>query len=240
MTDTRHSHPRKCDRTSDDGEVQRMWVQGACTSWGWPWILTPVRDEPCLHRVRRQMLLLREWASHAPAQSDSPHAPISSCLCFAPSRPPYHPPPSVRSSCHLPFACLASRPRDPRISESLGGMCDVPLMILWVYQVCHRTSDRPPPPPRGGGLQGAGEVWHRKDMDLWSVTNHKMKWRWGSSHLAAPVGKQHPREAHTNTRRQRRQRKFFQGAEADLHCDTMVHFRGAIPPPPPRGGTVTL
>ena len=28
------------------------------------------------------------------------------------------------------------------------------------------------------------------------------------------------------------------GAEADLHCDTMVQFCGAIPPPP-RGGTIT-
>ena len=38
-----------------------------------------------------------------------------------------------------------------------------------------------------------------------------------------------------NTRCQRRQRKFLQGAEADLHCDTMVQFCGATPPPP-RGG----
>ena len=35
-----------------------------------------------------------------------------------------------------------------------------------------------------------------------------------------------------NTRRQRRQRKFLQGAEADLHCDTMVQICGATPPPP--------
>ena len=43
-----------------------------------------------------------------------------------------------------------------------------------------------------------------------------------------------------NTRRQRRQRKCLQGAtgaEADLHCDTMVQFCGAPPPPPQRGGT---
>ena len=51
-----------------------------------------------------------------------------------------------------------------------------------------------------------------------------------------------------NTRRQRRRRKFLQGAEADLHCDTMVQICGAPPPPqggnrhfvippPPRGGT---
>ena len=34
-----------------------------------------------------------------------------------------------------------------------------------------------------------------------------------------------------NTRCRRRQRKFLQGADADLHCDTMVQFWGAIPPP---------
>ena len=33
--------------------------------------------------------------------------------------------------------------------------------------------------------------------------------------------------------------KFLQGAEADLHCDTMVQICGAVSPPP-RGGTVTL
>ena len=41
----------------------------------------------------------------------------------------------------------------------------------------------------------------------------------------------------------RRQRKFLQGTEADLHCDTMVQICGAAPPPPLaalRGGTVTL
>ena len=41
-----------------------------------------------------------------------------------------------------------------------------------------------------------------------------------------------------NTGHQRRQRKILQGAEADLHSDTMVQFCGAIPPPPV-GGTVT-
>ena len=38
-----------------------------------------------------------------------------------------------------------------------------------------------------------------------------------------------------NARRQRHQRKFLQGAdgaEVDLHCDTMVQFCGATPPPP--------
>ena len=49
-----------------------------------------------------------------------------------------------------------------------------------------------------------------------------------------------------NTRRRRRQRKFLQGDNADLHCDTMVQICGAVPPhfvtatpppPPPRGGT---
>ena len=37
----------------------------------------------------------------------------------------------------------------------------------------------------------------------------------------------------------RRQRKFLQGAEraeADLHCDAMVQFCGAIPPPPQGNG----
>ena len=38
-----------------------------------------------------------------------------------------------------------------------------------------------------------------------------------------------------NTRRQRRQRNSLQGAEADLHCETMVQFCGAIPPPPAKG-----
>ena len=41
-----------------------------------------------------------------------------------------------------------------------------------------------------------------------------------------------------NTRRRRRQRKFLQGAkgaEAELHCDTVVQFCGATPPPPPKG-----
>ena len=33
-----------------------------------------------------------------------------------------------------------------------------------------------------------------------------------------------------NTRRQRRQRKFLQGAESHFHCDTMVQFCGAFPP----------
>ena len=32
-----------------------------------------------------------------------------------------------------------------------------------------------------------------------------------------------------------RRRKLLQGAEADLHCDTVVQFCGA-PPPPLRGG----
>ena len=44
------------------------------------------------------------------------------------------------------------------------------------------------------------------------------------------------------TRRRRRQRKFFQGAEraeVDLHCDTMVQFCGATPPPPTGGETLT-
>jgi hypothetical protein len=35
-----------------------------------------------------------------------------------------------------------------------------------------------------------------------------------------------------NTRRRRRQSKFLQGAEADLHCDTMVHICGEPPLPP--------
>ena len=38
-----------------------------------------------------------------------------------------------------------------------------------------------------------------------------------------------------STRCQRRHRNVLQGAEADLHCDTMVQFCGAIPPSP-RGG----
>ena len=38
-------------------------------------------------------------------------------------------------------------------------------------------------------------------------------------------------------RHRRRQRKFLQGAEADLNCATMVQF--CVTPPPPRGGTVT-
>ena len=38
-----------------------------------------------------------------------------------------------------------------------------------------------------------------------------------------------------NTRRQRRQREFLQGAEADLHCDTTVQFCGVIPVPPQGG-----
>ena len=33
----------------------------------------------------------------------------------------------------------------------------------------------------------------------------------------------------------RRQRKFLQGAKADLHCDTMVQICGATPPPPMGG-----
>ena len=44
-----------------------------------------------------------------------------------------------------------------------------------------------------------------------------------------------------STRRRRPQRKLLQGAEgaeADLHCDTMVQICGAVPPT--RGGTVTL
>ena len=43
-------------------------------------------------------------------------------------------------------------------------------------------------------------------------------------------------ESIENTRRQRHQRKFLQGAEADLHCDPMVQFCGAIPPPGGAGG----
>ena len=45
-----------------------------------------------------------------------------------------------------------------------------------------------------------------------------------------------------NTRRQRRQRKFLQGAKADLHCDTMVQFCGAGPGlvPTPPGGEPSL
>ena len=41
-----------------------------------------------------------------------------------------------------------------------------------------------------------------------------------------------PKSIGNNTKRQRRQRKFLQGAagaEADLHCDTIVQFCGAIP-----------
>ena len=44
-----------------------------------------------------------------------------------------------------------------------------------------------------------------------------------------------------STKRQRRQRKSLQGtegAESDLHCDTMVQFCGVIPPPP--GGETSL
>ena len=43
-----------------------------------------------------------------------------------------------------------------------------------------------------------------------------------------------------NTRHQRCQRKFVQGAEADLHCGTMVQFCVAIPPPHPQGGEPSL
>ena len=35
-----------------------------------------------------------------------------------------------------------------------------------------------------------------------------------------------------NTKHQRRRRKFLQGAEANLHCDTTVQICGATPPPP--------
>ena len=46
-----------------------------------------------------------------------------------------------------------------------------------------------------------------------------------------------------NSGRQRRQGKSLQGAKgdegADLHCDTMEQFCGAMPPPPPRGATIT-
>ena len=41
-----------------------------------------------------------------------------------------------------------------------------------------------------------------------------------------------------NLRRRRHRRKFLQGTKADLHCDTLVPFCGATPPPP-MGGTVT-
>ena len=62
------------------------------------------------------------------------------------------------------------------------------------------------------------------------------------AHFAPPFGKPPPPpkggnrhlgpESIGNTRRRRRQRKFLQGAEADLHCDTMVQICGAVPPPP--------
>ena len=44
---------------------------------------------------------------------------------------------------------------------------------------------------------------------------------WGNSHLGPK-----------STENARRQRKFLQGAETDLRCDTMVQFCGAIPPSP--------
>ena len=40
-----------------------------------------------------------------------------------------------------------------------------------------------------------------------------------------------PNSIENTSRCQRRQRKFLQGAEGDSHCDTMVQFCGATPPP---------
>ena len=46
----------------------------------------------------------------------------------------------------------------------------------------------------------------------------------------------HPSHGPKSIENIRRQRKFLPGAEADLHCDTMVQICGAPPPPPPGGG----
>ena len=85
----------------------------------------------------------------------------------------------------------------------------------------------------GGGVAAGATLKAPEKRRLWSSIQNTCPPPppQGGNHHLGP-------ESIGNTRRQRRQREFLQGAKADLHCDTMVQICGAVAPP--GGGTVTL